>query len=88
MLAVVASTLGANDSLRPQFICLQNGHSRTPQDILTYPISPRRVFSEVLGASAHPVTQGSSSGHCKKGQSAGDKQVAQVRVAIRRTSVT
>lgn len=55
MLPVVASTLGATDSLQPQFICLQNGHSCTPQDILTYPISPRRVFSEPWGLLLTPL---------------------------------
>lgn len=49
VLVVVASTWGATDFLKPQFIHLQNEHSCTPQDILTYPISLRRVFSEPWG---------------------------------------
>lgn len=66
VLVVVASTLGAIGFLKPQLFHLQNGQSCAPQDVLSYPISLRRVFSELWGLLLTVLHRAPPLGNCKR----------------------
>lgn len=65
-MVVVTSTLGAIDLLvLSQFFHLQNGQSCAPQDVLTYPTSLMRLFSEFWGLLLTVLHRAPPWGHCK-----------------------